>query len=184
MKSSHASIVTVGLWLLVGCQAESEPVDVFIAQSRLNAKANISDLKQVASFAAIPFDTDLIREPFVVPDVAKVALKPQEDQNCWQPKTRSKRFQLEQYPLAQLKLSGVMGSEGELSGIIHLPSGTMSKVSKGHFIGRNNGKVLKVSNQYVLIQEILPDGLGCWQKRQIKLSLNTTTNKRPISYRN
>ncbi|MDN3679417.1 pilus assembly protein PilP [Vibrio tapetis subsp. quintayensis] len=175
MKNSHTSIVIVGLWLLVGCQAESEPVDVFIAQSRLNAKANISDLKQVQSFEPIPFDAGLSREPFVLPDVAKIALKPQEDHNCWQPKARSKRSKLEQYPLAQLKLSGVMGSGGKLSGIIHLPTGTMSKVSRGNFIGRNNGRVIKVSSQYVLIQEVLPDGLGCWQKRQTKLSLNTTT---------
>lgn len=175
MKSNQTSIVMVVLWLVVGCQAESEPVDLFIAQSRLNATANINDLKQVQSFEATPFDAGLIREPFALPDVAKVVLKPQEDQNCWQPKTRSKRTKLEQYPLAQLKLSGVMGSGGQLSGIIHLPTGTMSKVSKGHFIGRNNGKVIKVSSQYVLIQEVLPDGLGCWQKRQTKLSLNTTT---------
>ncbi len=174
MKSnSKRCIVMVGLFALLGCQAESEPVDLFIAQSRLNAKAHVSDLKQVQSFAAIKFTSESMREPFVLPEVAKVVIQPHQLQDCWQPKVRSKPSKLEQYPLAQLKLSGVIGSGGQLSGIIHLPSGSMSKVVKGHYIGRNNGRVLKVTEQYVLIQEVLPDGLGCWQKRQTTLSMNT-----------
>ncbi|SON50932.1 pilus assembly protein PilP [Vibrio tapetis] len=178
MRSKQKGIiVVVGVWLLVGCQVESEPIDVFIAQSRLNAKAHVSDLKQVHAFKAIQFDAGIKREPFVLPEVAKAAVKPHESLDCWQPKARSKRSKLEQYPLEQLRLNGVMGSGGRLSGIIHLPTGIMSKVTKGNYIGRNNGKVVEVTNQYVLVQEVLPDGLGCWQKRQTKLSMNSARKR-------
>ncbi|MEF1339522.1 pilus assembly protein PilP, partial [Vibrio rotiferianus] len=51
------------------------------------------------------------------------------------------------------------------------PNGTVYKVHAGQYIGKNNGKVTHVTHSYLLINETLPDGLGCWQKRKVKLAL-------------
>ena len=64
-----------------------------------------------------------------------------------------------------------MGSGSQISGLVQTPKGSVVKVQKGQFIGLNSGRVTKVTSQYVLINETLPDGLGCWHRRNVRLAL-------------
>ncbi|MFA0520856.1 pilus assembly protein PilP, partial [Vibrio sp. 10N.222.55.E8] len=81
--------------------------------------------------------------------------------NCWQPRSRPRHGKLEKYPLSQLRLKGVMGNGSSVFGLVQTPRGNVVNVKKGQFIGLNNGRVTKVTSQYVQINETLPDGLGC-----------------------
>lgn len=106
----------------------------------------------------------------MLPAIA-VANQPKIKQDCWQPRLRTKTGALELYPLEQLSLRGVMASKGDISGLVQTPKGTLVSVTAGEYLGLNNGKVTKVTPQFILIKETLPDGLGCWQQRSVKLAL-------------
>lgn len=60
---------------------------------------------------------------------------------------------------------------GSISALVQTPTGSVVKVKAGQYVGINNGKVTRVDDNYLLINETLPDGLGCWNQRNVKLAL-------------
>ncbi|MFB9213955.1 pilus assembly protein PilP [Vibrio sinaloensis] len=169
MKANY--LLLMALFSLLGCQANTDPLDEFVAQVERKARQDVVDLKPVIDFQITPYQAHQQREPFVLPKAALVLNQPVVSKDCWQPAKRKKTSQLERYPLSKLKLKGVMGSQGRVSALIQTPAGNVVKVNKGQYIGLNNGKVTHVSANYLKINETLPDGLGCWNKRSVKLAL-------------
>ncbi|KGY10744.1 pilus assembly protein PilP [Vibrio sinaloensis] len=165
-------LALLGLSLfLLGCQANEESLDEFVAQVERKARQDVVDLKPVFDFQISAYQSHNQREPFVLPQAALVLNQPLAKADCWQPVQRRKTGQLERFPLSKLRLKGVMGSGGRVSALVQTPEGNVVKVSSGQYIGLNNGKVTHVADDYLKINETLPDGLGCWNKRSVKLAL-------------
>ncbi|MDA0128807.1 pilus assembly protein PilP [Vibrio sp. MarTm2] len=165
-------LALLGLSLfLLGCQANEESLDEFVAQVERKARQDVVDLKPVFDFQISAYQSHNLREPFVLPQAALVLNQPLAKTDCWQPAKRRKTGQLERFPLSKLRLKGVMGSGGRVSALVQTPEGNVVKVSSGQYIGLNNGKVTHVADDYLKINETLPDGLGCWNKRSVKLAL-------------
>ncbi|QSA19722.1 pilus assembly protein PilP, partial [Vibrio furnissii] len=55
--------------------------------------------------------------------------------------------------------------------LVQTPQGSVMKIKAGQYLGLNNGRVTRVADDYLLIKETLPDGLGCWNQRNVKLAL-------------
>ncbi|MGF1724568.1 pilus assembly protein PilP [Photobacterium nomapromontoriensis] len=156
---------------LVGCKANDDSISQFIAQSRQQAEAKVEPLAEPSEFVAEAFVMTSTRVPFLRP--RPELGQPLDDfkQACWQPESRSYRSPLENFPLEQLSMRGVMGDNNQLWALVYTPEGKLAKVREGHYLGLNHGKILKVSPKGVDIEEILPDGEGCWLKRPMKLTL-------------
>jgi type IV pilus assembly protein PilP len=170
MKGNAVIVLFVGL-LLGGCNANHEPLDEYIRQVESQARKEVMALAPVLEFQVAKYQGHQMRTPFVVPKVALVTSQPKTKKECWQPQPRRKTAKLERYPLLQLNLKGVMGSNGQLSALIQTPVGNVVPVKTGQFIGLNNGQVTRVERNFLVIQETFPDGLGCWDHRSIKLAL-------------
>ncbi|MCK6263167.1 pilus assembly protein PilP [Vibrio sp. ZSDE26] len=168
--------INVFTWLLFiaflsGCNANQDSMDEFIQRVESQARVDVEHLSPMLAFQAYPYQSQGFRQPFVLPIAAIVQEQPIVKKDCWQPSKRNKSGRLERYPISKLKLKGVMGSSGQVSALIQTPKGQVVKVGKGQFIGLNNGRVTRVTPSYLLINETLPDGLGCWSKRNVKLAL-------------
>ncbi len=170
MKSNHFGLVAAAM-LLAGCQQEQQPIDQFITQVEQTSYKEIKQLEPEKPYKASEYQAAQLRQPFTLPEVALIATQPKVKKDCWQPAHRDKNGRLEKYPLSDLKLRGVMGRDGNVSGLIQTPEGTLVKIQAGQYIGLNNGRVTKVDEQHLQIKETLPDGLGCWQQRDVKLAL-------------
>ncbi len=157
--------------LLMGCQANDESLTDFIREVESQARRNVEKLKPADEYVAVVYDPKRLRAPFELPKEATIATQPIVRKDCWQPPSRVRSGKLEKFSLNQLRLKGVMGSGNSVSGLVQAPNGTVYKVVPGQYLGRNNGKVTQVTHSYLLINETLPDGLGCWQKRKVKLAL-------------
>ncbi|HBV76125.1 MULTISPECIES: pilus assembly protein PilP [Vibrio] len=166
----HSWIIIL-LGLMTGCEHSDDSINAFITQVENQSRKEIAQLAPERPFSASIFRAQNDRSPFVLPAVAMIANQPRLKQDCWQPGQRSKTGPLEKFPMDKLHLRGVMGSKGKVSGLVQTPEGTVLKLQEGEYIGLNNGKVAQVTSQYILIKETLPDGLGCWQQRNVKLAL-------------
>ncbi|MDP2573188.1 pilus assembly protein PilP [Vibrio penaeicida] len=169
MNKSLMGLVAIAA--LSGCRANHEPLQDFILKTQANASTQVSKLQAEQSFKASEYVPVTARVPFALPKIAVVETQPSLVKDCWQPATRRKNGKLERFALTQLKLKGVMGSGKKVSGIIQVPDGHVVKVKQGHYLGLNNGKVINITPKHLTIQETLPDGLGCWQQRNVKLAL-------------
>lgn len=170
MNSNVFSILACCL-ILGGCKANQDSLDEYIAQVERQARKDVIDLAPVFDFDITQYDSHQSREPFVLPQEALVLNQPKEKKDCWQPSKRRKSGELERYPLSKLRLKGVMSSNNQISALVQTPAGNVVKVNAGQYIGVNNGKVMRVTAKYLQINETLPDGLGCWNKRNVKLAL-------------
>lgn len=170
MKNSSISVLALTL-LLAGCRANQEPLDEYVAQVERQARKEVVDLKPVIDFKTAQYTAHKDREPFVLPQAALVMNQPIAKKDCWQPARRNKNGKLEKFPLSKLRLTGVMSGNGQISALVQTPEGAVVRVNAGHYIGLNNGKVTRVTEKYLQINETLPDGLGCWNKRNVKLAL-------------
>ncbi|HHF2916086.1 TPA: pilus assembly protein PilP [Vibrio diabolicus] len=170
MTSKHLLLVLMGS-LLLGCQANDESLTDFIRGVESQARRDVERLKPADKYVAVTYAPEVQRAPFELPKEATIATQPVARKDCWQPPSRRRTGKLEKFPLSQLRLKGVMGMGNTVSGLVQAPNGTVYKVKPGQYLGRNNGKVTHVSHSYLLINETLPDGLGCWQKRKVKLAL-------------
>lgn len=157
--------------LLMGCQANDDSLDQFFAETERAAYREIEALAVVKEFMPLMYVSHGERDPFQLPRVAMVAAQADINNSCWQPPPRKGRGKLERYPLEKLRLKGVMGRDGEISALVQTPDNSVVAANKGHYIGLNNGRILSVTPRYLLIDETLPDGLGCWQRRNVKLAL-------------
>jgi len=169
--TSKSLLLALMVALLMGCQANDESLTDFIREVETQARRDVEKLKPAEPYVAIAYEPKVQRSPFELPREATIATQPVARKDCWQPPSRSRTGKLEKFPLSQLRLKGVIGMGNTVSGLVQAPNGTVYKVKPGEYIGRNNGKVTHVSHTYLLINETLPDGLGCWQKRKVKLAL-------------
>ncbi|KII77714.1 pilus assembly protein PilP [Vibrio renipiscarius] len=171
MKANHWRWGVVISVLLVGCRANQDPLDEFVLHAQQKAQKTVQELAPALVFRSAVYTGGPEREPFTLPTAALVLDQPEVRRDCWQPKPRKANGQLERYALNKLSLKGVMSRNGKNSALVQTPSGQVVSVRTGHYIGLNNGRVTEVSASYIQINETLPDGLGCWNKRSIKLAL-------------
>ncbi|ELR63938.1 Type IV pilus biogenesis protein PilP [Photobacterium marinum] len=157
--------------VLLGCQANEEPMPEIIANVHDEASARVEPLDEQYEFVADEFVMTSSRVPFLRPRPELAENSNEENKNCWQPNLNRKWMELERYPLEQLRMKGTLGGGEQCWALIYTPEGKLLKIHEGHYIGLNRGKVLRVSPKGIEIEEVLPDGTGCWLKRAVTLSL-------------
>lgn len=170
MKSKSCCWVLMCTGLL-GCQANEDSLADYIEQVTHQARKEIVPREPIVPFEAFLYVNTKAREPFELPREAVTQNQPMAKKDCWQPTPRKQKDPLESYALSQLKFKGVMSNGKSTSALIQTPEGKLASIAKGQYIGINHGKVSEVNKQYLLIKETLPDGLGCWNQRSIKLAL-------------
>ncbi len=91
---------------------------------------------------------------------------------------------LERYDLGQLKLTAVLAGFGEPRAIVENASGKGFPVKVGTKIGRNNGTIVEIDNQKVVIRERFVNFTGDEQVKDVELRLRIkgTGNEGSQSY--
>lgn len=85
---------------------------------------------------------------------------------------------LEAYPLDAIKFSGVLEEGPRRWALILLPDGKMTRVKIGNYIGKNNGKVVEVTENSLMIEErVMEDNV--WKKRFVTLNIKGATQLAP-----
>ena len=79
--------------------------------------------------------------------------------------------ELEQFPLDSLRMVGTLDKSEQTWAIVLDKQGTVYRVQKGNYMGKNNGKVVHIFEDRIELTEIIPNGTGGWQERQAALAL-------------
>lgn len=167
--SNHYRLLS--LLLLSGCQANQDSLTDYVAQVERQAQRHVATLAPMVKYEVVHYAQRQGRGPFTLPQEALVQDQPLVKTDCWQPELRRKNGVLERYPLAQLRFKGVMSRSGSVSGLVQTPQGSLLSVNAGQYLGLNHGRIIRIADDHLLIKETLPDGLGCWKQRNVKLAL-------------
>lgn len=88
-----------------------------------------------------------------------------------QPPDQRNREELEGFPLDALRMAGTLEQGVEKWAIILGPEGTVYRVQKGNYVGKNYGKIHSIMEDRIELTEIIPDGQGGWREREAALAL-------------
>ncbi|WP_255556598.1 pilus assembly protein PilP [Methylococcus sp. ANG] len=159
------------LGFLSGC-AEDELADLrrYVADVKARQKVNVEPLPEIKTVSPFLFDPAELRDPFKPiekPDEAEAAAA----DNGIRPDLSRRKEQLESYELDTLRMVGTVRMSGNLWALVRAADGTIHRVRTGNHMGRNFGRITRISENGVELVEIVPDAQGGWLERAATMTL-------------
>jgi type IV pilus assembly protein PilP len=157
--------------LLTGCSGDREFRDLqdFMAKARAKPGGKIEPIPSFPPYEGFKYGAMALRSPFDVPATVtaeRVAGKPASAPDGSRP-----REVLENYNFAALNMVGVLDRDGRRWSLIDDGAGQIHRITVGNYMGKNHGRVVRVTENRIDVIEIIPDGEGGWVERPRTLSL-------------
>lgn len=80
--------------------------------------------------------------------------------------------ELESFPLDGLQMVGTLLREKVLQALIKTSDGSIHLVHIGNYLGKNDGKIVSISEQQVDVIELVDEGGNGWRERPATLNLS------------
>ena len=163
-RTIRCILLLVGVALLGACSSDMDELQQYIAQVKARKSSKIDPIPQIKQYEAFTYVAGNRREPFTpsVPDSAKNdGVRPDMNRN---------REPLEEFPLDALKMVGLIDYNKVQYAMIKAPDGVIHRVSVGNYMGQNFGKITKISESEVSLDEIVPDGFGGFKEQPASLA--------------
>lgn len=159
--------------LLTGCGRDRRDLEDYVEEVKSREPPGIDPIPEVKPYQSFNYQAGNNRNPFdatifqakIVQNIRKKSSGVSPDPN------RTPEF-LENFPLDTLRMVGTLEQRGTLWALVQTPEKTIQRISKGNYLGQNNGKVLGVSDAGIKLEEIIPDGFGGWRKRDGNIALS------------
>ena len=142
---------------LAGCDQPQDDLDAFLKNPGVGAK-KIEKVPTTKAFPGVRYFRNQVRDPFI----ANLSLG---TPNAAAPPVRDEdREPLEQFPLDNLSMTGMVNIDGRTYALIRDPESQVHRVAVGQRLGQNYGKVIQISRAGVQLEELVQDGVGAWAK--------------------
>lgn len=165
------SVTALLLSLLVACSDQNlGDLQNYVS----DIKARKGRIEPLPVFEPIPqfvYRSDDLKDPFATwkAEVAPVA---KNNSSGLFPDAQREREELEAFPLDTLRMMGILEMKGVRWGLVKDSDGIVHRVKSGNYIGQNFGKIKTIGPDSIGVIEIVPNGLGGWERREASLTLN------------
>lgn len=169
MSSARCWWAALLLGGLAGCGGERDFSDLhsYLDEVRPDSPSPIEAMPVLASYPVFSYGAASLRSPFSAQVTAgEVGLVRGE------PDRQRSRQYLERYSIEQFEMVGTLVSASGAYALLR-GAGAVHRLKVGDYLGRNEGRVVSVSETRVEVVELVPDGQGAWLERPRSLSLNT-----------
>ena len=150
--------------LLSGCSDERPHPSVLLREINAAPRKPIPAPREQPAPAPVAYSGAEFRSPFSLP-APKPRVRVGPPSNV-RPDPARKREPLERFALSTLRLVGFVEQGGALFALVQPPDGGIARVVVGSHLGRNHGRVARLSETGLDIVEIVPDGAGAWMERR------------------
>lgn len=160
---------------LSACSRNMNDLHRFVQQAKAAHKIPPPPPPQIKPHETFKYADSKLRDPFSVilfnrpsaADKAAASHGPRPDKN------RPKEV-LESYPLDSLHMVGTLAQGGTMWALIQTPDGTIHRVTVDNYMGENDGKITKITQNRIDLTEIVPDGLadGNYVERPASIALS------------
>ena len=153
---------------LVACGGnEADDLDKFMADAARDMRAKVDPLPEVKPYVPIEYNADgQLNDPFK-------ARKAQSTTAAGvQPDFNRPKEPLEAYPLESLQYVGSLSKNNLQYALIKTPDNSIQQVSIGNYMGQNFGIVTEITENEVVLKEIVQDELsGNWAEQTSSVGL-------------
>ena len=165
---------TITLTCLTACSNDDfSDLTQYIAKVKAIPKGNIKPLPEIKIVESFSFNPEGLRDPFK----PLVQPEPLDDINDVvgsggiRPDTSRRKEELEVFPLTALKMVGTVKMQSNLWGLIKADDATIHRVQTGNYMGKNYGRIIRISTDKIELMEIVPDKPGTWREQQTSVAL-------------
>ncbi len=169
----HAVLGMLLVLSLAGCSKDGvDDLEQFVNEARMK-KGTVEPLPEFKPAETYVYNVSQMKDPF---ETWKSEVKANQAVNRMisgiRPNVNRRKEVLENYPLDTLRLIGSVEYSNERWGLVKAPDGIIYRVKPNNYLGQNYGKITRVTENKLVLTEIVPDGLGGWEKRETTLSVN------------
>jgi len=90
------------------------------------------------------------------------------------PEAGRRREPLEDYPLENFKMLGMMKKNGETYGIVRVDN-KVHHVKVGQYLGQSYGRVVRITDQEIVLRELVREGVTEWKEKMTSLKLEVSS---------
>ena len=159
-------IVLLGI-ALSGCGSDgTSDLRQWVQDQRKGRKPRVEPLPEIKTHESFVYTAGDLSDPF-----APFNLNPLgEGTGSPGPRPRN-REALEGYPLDSLRMVGTLTRRNQSWAVIQDPEGGVHRIAINNYMGLNNGKVTKISEEKVELVELIRNPVGDWVKRDASLAI-------------
>lgn len=160
---------------LAGCGGTNQDLYDFIEGVKQGVKPQVEPLPILKPYEQFIYEASHLREPFEdmlkrqEEEQAKASQRGAGDSKA--PDSNRRKEPLESFPVDSLKMLGTLSDESSLWAIVIAPDETVNRVVTGNYMGKNHGKITKVTDTQINITEVVRDGVGGWIQREVVVPL-------------
>ena len=163
-------VVTTIATGLGACGAEMGDLRTYVDEVKARPGGTIARLPRIVPAPTFAYEAGDRRSPFLPETPQGVgSLNPDAIQG---PDPNRPREFLEQFPLDTLRMVGTLETLGDSFGLIQTSDGLIYRVTLGHHMGQNYGRVTLISDSEIVLVEIISDGIGGYLERPAAIGLS------------
>lgn len=167
MKRFAVIIFSLGL---AACQPNIQDLQQQMEKVRQNTSASIERYPQFNKMSPFVYQAQNLRSPFAHAKKGPTATPVVVQKNCLQPDFNRAKQPLEQFGIDAMEVKGSFTAKGKVWALIQTSDGGLYTLGVGDHLGLFFGKVTSITPSAVLFTEMLPDGTGCWQRKDASLT--------------
>lgn len=159
------------VFLLSGCFDDTSDLRAYVVQVKESRSMSIEPMPAVPTFDHFDYSAHTLRSPFDIPKVDAIQERTQQKEGCLSPDPKRIKEPLEGFALSDLVMRGTLGKTHELWALIEASDKSFYRVGTGAYLGLFNGRISDIDYKNVTVIELVPDGSGCWVKRETVVTM-------------
>ncbi len=166
-------------FLLFSCSSNTDDLRSWVQEVKAKPAGPIEPMPEVKKAPSFEYSAYDLKSPFaeLSPEVEKeLQVIAESCDASAQPDPKRTREDLERFSLDSMEMVGAMSKGNQNWGLVKMvggPSaGKVFKVTLGNYLGVNHGRITDINEFRIVIETLVPDGQGCWEKRVVNLALN------------
>ena len=170
MRAVCSLVLIAFLALLGGCgNGDFDDLKAYMDEVKARPKGAIEPIPQFAPFEPFSYQAAALRSPFQPAVKIDLAHRQNGGKQVKPDPTRVKQF-LEGFNIEQFEMVGTLANETGKFALMKGASGVY-RMKVGDYLGRNEGRIVAITDSQVDIVEIVPDGEGGWLERPRTITL-------------
>lgn len=167
-------MILAGCGLLAGCLSNDfSDLDEWMQQESQGIRARIDPVPALQPYVAFNYDADSLNDPFSPAKAQTVKGK-----GAGAPDPNWRKEALEDFDLEKLQMVGTLQNKKEgLIALVKTPSKEIFRLKVGNHIGRNFGVITQITDNELIIKELVEDSNGDWSERPASLKLTEQEQK-------
>ncbi|WP_339767456.1 pilus assembly protein PilP [uncultured Paraglaciecola sp.] len=164
-------ILLCSLWLLGACSEQQHDLDTYIADVKHNTPIRIEPYPEFTTSPAFTYAANELRSPFKRLKNAPQIETASTTTSCPQPNAAHVKQPLEHHGIDAMAFIGTIKKNNQNWALIQTNDGNLYRATTGDYLGLFYGRINAIKDGRITYTEMLPDGTGCWQKKQATLTM-------------